>query len=63
MEQETSMVNQLNLAHSSAIDKKEWETFWRLFNLFQSDNFIKSRIEDTERQKVMKMDGIALGSI
>ena len=43
-----NVINQLNLVNINTIDKKEWETFWRLYNLFQSDNFIQVDIEDTE---------------
>jgi DEAD/DEAH box helicase domain-containing protein len=42
------VINQLNLGDTNSIDKKEWETFWRLFNLFQSDNFIEVENEDME---------------
>jgi DEAD/DEAH box helicase domain-containing protein len=43
-----NVINQLNLGKINTIDKKEWETFWRLYNLFQSDNFIEVENEDME---------------
>ncbi|MEO8255202.1 MAG: hypothetical protein ABI554_12545, partial [Flavobacterium sp.] len=43
-----NLINQLILGNCVSIDKKEWETFWRFFNLFQSDNFIQINIENAK---------------
>lgn len=42
------IINQLILSDTTNIDKKEWETFWRLFNLFQSADFVEIDLENEE---------------
>ena len=40
-----SIFNQLKLKNTATIDKTQWEDFWRLFNLFQSDSFLLAEPE------------------
>lgn len=43
-----TIYNSLKVNKSSNIPKDEWQIFWCIFNLFQSDNFLESEIEEEE---------------
>ncbi len=46
------VINQLETTNLNKIDKQQWELFWHLFNLFQSDGSSKN----DEHTKIMETD-------
>jgi len=45
---EKKIYNCLKLQQVNSIDKTQWESFWHIFNLFQSDTFVRVENGDVE---------------
>jgi DEAD/DEAH box helicase domain-containing protein len=43
---QNAIYNCLELLPTKAIDKAQWEEFWRIFNIFQSDRFVVAQDAD-----------------